>query len=646
MIEILPQKWKDKNNLHTLEWLIANGLGGFASGTVSQVITRRYHGYFLPAVSPPAERRLLVAKMEEEVRCGLNSTRLFCNQWANDRILDCPGLDYLYRFVQEKDQCSWEYAIFDGILRKSIFMAAGENRVGISYQWSGSEWIDVQAKILVNNRDMHGHTEPGEFAVDIQQKEKTISVHYSNSPDCLSIESSGGEFVENTEWYEDYFWHIENNRGLDNTDAHLHFGDLRFTLAADDELVVWISLDEFGSSNKSIPVFPVRETNKHRTTAFRKVLVDAAEQFIVQRQVDTIADGRTIIAGYHWFTDWGRDTMISLPGLTLATGKFDVAEKIIRTFIQYVDQGMIPNRFPDIGETPEYNTVDATLWLFVSVDQYLDHVEETSLLKEIYPVLESIIDWHIRGTRYHIKMDQADGLLFAGEEGVQLTWMDAKVNDWVVTPRIGKPVEVNALWYRAICCMERFSRLVGKNTNLYSDLAAKIRTGINKFWDHSLGYCYDVLDGPDGNDPALRPNQLFLVSLADNLLEMEQRKAIVDICRDKLLTPVGLRSLSPDDSRYIGRYGGDIKERDGAYHQGTVWAWLIGPYLSAHWKVYSDRDYVRKVIFGFEAELMRHGIGTISEIYDGDPPHHPRGAISQAWSIAELLRLMDEIRID
>ena len=320
---------------------------------------------------------------------------------------------------------------------------------------------------------------------------------------------------------------------------------------------------------------------------------------------------------FHWFGDWGRDTMIALPGLTLSTGRPDVARSILLTFAQFVDQGVLPNRFPDGNNLPEYNTVDATLWYFQAIRAYYDATGDDDLLRQLFPVLAEIIDWHQRGTRYQIHVDPADGLLYAGEPRVQLTWMDAKVEDWVVTPRIGKPIEVNTLWYGALRSQSHFAHILNQ-PNPYGHMADRVAQSFSRFWNPDTGYGYDVLDGPDGNDPSLRPNQIFAVSLPDS-------------------------PLSPDHPDYQGHYGGNQFQRDGAYHQGTVWGWLLGPFALAHYRVYQDPAQALQFLQPLAHHLHAHGLGTISEIFDGDVPFAPRGCIAQAWSVAETLRAWTEI---
>jgi predicted glycogen debranching enzyme len=372
----------------------------------------------------------------------------------------------------------------------------------------------------------------------------------------------------------------------------------------------------------------------------------AADQFVVERRdARGKPQGKTVIAGYPWFSDWGRDTMIALPGLLLATGRPHIAASVLRTFARFVDRGMLPNRFPDQGEAPEYNTVDAGLWFFVAVRAVFEQSRDTEFLKELYPILKDMIDWHVRGTRYGIGMDAADSLLRAGEAGVQLTWMDAKVGDWVVTPRTGKPVEINALWYNAVAIMAEFAGRLKRSDDSVQlrSLAIKIKQNFDTtFWYADGGYLYDVVDGEE-RDTSLRPNQLFALSLPHALLEGDRAKQVVDVCAAELLTPVGLRSLTPKDSRYIARYGGGPLERDGAYHQGTVWTWLLGPFVSAHYRVYGDAVAARRYLSGIAMHLTEGCIGQVSEIMDAAAPHEPRGCFAQAWGVAEILRTWSEI---
>jgi predicted glycogen debranching enzyme len=382
-------------------------------------------------------------------------------------------------------------------------------------------------------------------------------------------------------------------------------------------------------------------------------LVVAADQFIVARPDTRIAtaadqplrlspDRKTVIAGYPWFTDWGRDSMISLPGLFLSTGRYGEARGLLKAFTSFVHMGLIPNRFPDSGDTPEYNTVDATLWMFHALNCYLEVTADWKLLKELFPALCNIIEWHIRGTVYNIGVDPADGLLHAGEPGVQLTWMDAKVDDWVVTPRRGKPVEVNALWYAALTAMESWAVRLSTDASPYSELRSLVgQQFARRFWYEAGGYLYDVVD-VDGisaqNDASLRPNQLFAASLTPDLLSEAQTASMLLKVTEHLLTPCGLRTLSPSDPVYRTHFNGDRLLRDGAYHQGTVWQWLIGPYIDVHWRVYNDRAALLTLLRPFLEQLWSPCLGSLSEVAEPEPPFTPAGCFSQAWSVAELLR--------
>ena len=453
------------------------------------------------------------------------------------------------------------------------------------------------------------------------------------------------------EWVRDFFLSVEQYRGYDAFDDNLIAGVFRVTLNPGESLTM-VATMEPAASLDGIAAYAERQAYEEALIeqagspiepAIRQLIL-AADQFIVPRAVSGDPDGSTVMAGYPWFTDFGRDAMIGLPGLTLVTGRPDVARRILRTYARFVDQGMLPNRFPDVGETPEYNTVDATLWYFEALRAYHTATGDGDLLRELFPVLQEIIAWHQRGTRYQIHVDPVDGLLYAGEPGVQLTWMDAKIGNWVVTPRIGKPVEINALWYNALRTMAAFARHLGEPDADYDTAADRVYASFERFWNAERGFCYDVIDGPDGNDPALRPNQLFAVSLPHSLLSEEQQRAIVDVCEHRLFTTGGMRSLAYTEPAYVGHYGGGILNRDAAYHQGTAWGWLVGPFVAAHWRVYHDRDRARGFVEPLFRNLEEHGVGSISEIFDGDLPYAPRGCIAQAWSVAEVLRVWQLLR--
>ena len=629
------------------EWLVTNGLGGFASGTVAGMLTRRYQGLLIAALKPPLGRTLLVAKLDETATYLEDDFLLFANRWA-DGTLDPKGFHHIERFHLEGTTPVWTFALADARLEKRVWMQQGANTTYVQYRVRrASAPLALCAKALINYRDYHGATRDGwDMAVEAVAHGLRVTAFAGATPFYLL--SARAECVPRHEWRRNFALSVEQYRGFDGLEDHLHAADFTATLQPGELLTLVFSTD-------AEPDLDGDTAYAHRQQRERSLIANtpsdsraqlslAADQFIVDRPTRDDPGGKSIIAGYPWFGDWGRDTMIALPGLTLATGRFDIAGGILRTFARFVDQGMLPNRFPDEGETPEYNTVDATLWYFEALRAYHVASGDVDLVQELMPVLRDIIDWHMRGTRYSIHVDPSDGLLYAGEPGVQLTWMDAKVGEWVVTPRIGKPVEVNALWYNTLRIMESFLPMTGSHPGLQG-MADRVKTSFGRFWNAAGSCCYDVIDGPtpSGQDTSLRPNQLFAVSLPHSPLDPEQQRSIVDRCARYLLTSHGLRSLAPNDSAYIGHYGGDLRQRDAAYHQGTVWGWLIGPFVSAHLRVYRDPAQARGFLAPLLKQLEDHGLGSLSEIFDGDAPFTPRGCIAQAWSVAEMLRALDEI---
>ncbi|MBD2516310.1 amylo-alpha-1,6-glucosidase [Nostoc sp. FACHB-973] len=635
------------------EWLVTNGIGGYASGTVAGLLTRRYHGLLVAALQPPLGRTLLLTKLDETVLYGDRSYSLHSNRWA-DGTVNPHGYEHIERFSLEGTVPLWRFAVADALLEKRIWMQQGANTTYVQYILRrATQPLKLTLKAIVNYRDYHSDTHNNnDWQMSIQQVEQGISV--TADPDAVPIylltDHATASPVHN--WYYNFDLAVERYRGLSDKEDHLHAATFEVTLNLGESVTFVASTHKQPELNgeaalkyrhsleqKLIGLWKSnRPLNATDSPAWVNHLVLAADQFIVDRSVPEDPYGKTIIAGYPWFSDWGRDTMISLPGLTLATGRPEVARSILRTFARHVDQGMLPNRFPDAGETPEYNTVDATLWYFEAIRAYYNATEDNDLLMELFPVLADIINWHCRGTRYNIRLDATDGLLYAGEKGVQLTWMDAKVGDWVVTPRIGKPIEVNALWYNALRTMAKFARLIGKPHQEYQAIADRAQIRFSRFWNQETGYCYDVLDTPDGDDASARPNQIFAVSLPESPLTPAQQKAVVDVCGQMLLTSYGLRSLAPNHPQYQGKYGGNQYQRDGAYHQGTVWGWLLGSFVLAHLRVYKNPKQARQLLQPMANHLTAHGLGSLSEIFDGDAPMNPRGCIAQAWTVAEVLR--------
>jgi predicted glycogen debranching enzyme len=638
------------------EWLVTNGLGGFASGTVAGLLTRRYHGLLIAALRPPLGRTLLVAKLEETAEYDAQSFPLSTNRWSVGAIAPRGYLN-LERFRLEGTTPVWTFALADALLEKRVWMKQGSNTTYVRYDLvrsSGSLRLTLRA--LVNYRDYHALTQAGAgraWRTDIQPVEHGLRVvaFQGATPFYLLSVAAAVEAAE--EWYLNLDLAVERFRGLDDHEDHLHAATFTADLTPDNPLTIVLSGEPDADSAHQLQARWAREAMVldqwqaiSRTGAgapdpsppWIRQLVLAADQFIVRRPLPADPEACSVIAGYPWFGDWGRDALISLPGLTLSTGQPETARKILQTVARFVDRGMLPNRFPEGAESAEYNTADATLWYFEALRQYYAATRDRKFLRGLFGVLADILEWHVRGTRFNIHVDPTDGLLHAGEAGVQLTWMDAKVGDWVVTPRTGKPVEVNALWYNALLSMAEFARAVEKPPAEYDRMAAQARAGFQRFWSPTMACCLDVIDGPEGDDASLRPNQLLAVSLPNSPLDPEQQRGVVDACARHLLTSCGLRSLAPTHPQYQGRYEGCQRRRDAAYHQGTVWAWWLGPFVTAHLRVY--RDAVKAVSFlePIAHHLKAHGLGSVSEIFDGDPPFTPRGCTAQAWSVAEVLR--------
>jgi predicted glycogen debranching enzyme len=645
----------DLPTAETKEWLITNGIGGYGAGTVAGLLTRRYHGLLIAALKPPLQRTLLLTKLDETVRYGDQTYELAANRWADGTVAPL-GYQHLEYFQLEGSIPLWRYACGEARLEKQVWMQPGANTTYISYTLKcASSPLALSIKALVNDRDHHGETQGQEKQIQVTKIPQGVCVSSVAAATAFSLLSDRGEMMPEQIWYRGFDLAVERYRGLRDRDDNLHAATLDVTLMPGETLTVVASTE-----NRPVGKAALLERRAHEQKLLEnwqavspsdvappwvQQLVLAADQFVADRPLAEEPEGKTIIAGYPWFGDWGRDTMISLPGITLTTGRPAIAQTIIRTFARYLDRGMLPNVFPEVGEQPDYNTVDAILWYFESIRQYYAVTQDDDLLQDVFPQLKAVIAWHRKGTRYAIHIEQ-DGLIYAGEKGVQLTWMDAKVGDWVVTPRVGKPIEINALWYSALRMMASFAQHLGEAHQDFQEMAKQTKAGFQKFWSPDLGYCYDVIDGPEGNDPALRPNQIFAISLpvasgqagSSPLLSLKQQRAVMEACGQSLLTPYGLRSLAPEHPSYQNHYGGDQVQRDGAYHQGTVWGWLLGPYVQAHLQVYQNPEQARSLLEPMATHLLTHGLGSISEIFDGGVPFLPRGCFAQAWSVAEILR--------
>jgi predicted glycogen debranching enzyme len=633
------------------EWLSTNGIGGYAAGTISGALTRCYHGLLVAALDPPLGRTLMLVKLDAVADYGGRRYELATDCRAGGAVAPAGHL-LLESFRLEGTTPVWTYALADALLELRVWMRPGHNTTYARYTLlRGSEPVGLELTALADHRDHHGNTRAGQMTWRAEAVDSGLKLVASEGAAPLYLTGDRAAAAPALGWHRGYVLAIEHERGLKAVEDHARVARLAATVAPGESLLVAASA-ESGAPLDAAAMWAERSAYEGELLARLDWSDDpavhrlalAADQFVVRRTLAPSTHGHSVLAGYHWFSDWGRDTMIALPGLTLPTGRPEVAASVLRTFARFVDRGMLPNRFPDEGEEPEYNTADATLWYFEAIRAYHASTGDDELVRELFPALREIVAWHERGTRYGIGVDPADGLLRCGEQDSQLTWMDVRVDGWVVTPRHGKPVEINALWHNALRVMADLARLLGEPAEAYEQAAGRVAASFGRFWSDELGHCYDVLDTPRGDDPTLRPNQVIAAALHHSPLAPEGRRAVVDVCARRLLTSHGLRSLDPAHPDYQGRYRGDVLARDGAYHQGTVWGWLIGPFVSAHYAAYGDRAAALALL----APLLRHlrdtGLGTISEIFDGDPPHAPRGCVAQAWSVAEVLRCLHALR--
>ena len=629
------------------EWLVTNGLGGYACGTVALANTRRYHGFLMASLTPPVQRTLLVAKIDLSVEYLGLKTDLTANEFAGGTVSP-QGFVHLESFAVLDGIPTWRYAIADALLELQIFMAQGANTSYLRLELIRSTApMRVALKPYVTYRDFHSQSHGAQpFELESSADQCRIQASPGARPYRLLV--TAGKFTATPEWYWN-FWHREEaQRGLDASE------DLFFPGSFSADLEVRVPMYFIATAETAAPAAggevakSIQDDGKilaarlpRNAPAWIRTLARASDQFIVRRG-DTGAAAASIIAGYPWFADWGRDTMISLPGLATVLGRYDIAANILKTYAGFVDRGMLPNRFPDGGEAPEYNTADATLWMFHALEDYLQAKPNPELLGQLFPTLVSIIHAHVDGTRYGIQVDEKDGLLHVGEAGTQVTWMDAKNGDQVFTPRTGKPVEINALWLNALNVMVRAAgRVHNLNEKRFCELLLeRASNSFARFWNEKRHCLYDVIDveGTNACDERIRPNQILAISLPFCALPPAQMRAVVECCGRDLLTSYGLRSLSTKDSGYLGAYAGDPWHRDAAYHMGTVWAWLLGPFARAHFRVYGDARLAQSLLEPIAQHLNAACIGTVSEIFDGDAPHSAKGCFAQAWSVAEILR--------
>jgi predicted glycogen debranching enzyme len=648
MIKFEKEICTDFEKASQLEWLETNGIGGFACSTISGANTRRYHGLLTAATRPPLGRVTMLSKFEEVLTIDGEVFELSSNQYPN--AVHPKGFRYQTSF-ELKPFPVWTFNIKGIEIERKIFMVHGANTTVCGWR--------VRSKVAGKDADIRLELKPLLSFVDyhhLQRATSEINAGYVASENCVLVNPfartpelffnhNALDLTRTGHWYHNFQYPIEKERGFDFSEDLFQPFTLTFDLKKTATVIVSTKQQNYSNAGE----FEEKEIERREELIeiagaeddFTKQLVLAADQFIVKR-----GEGETIIAGYPWFSDWGRDTMIALSGLTLSTKREGIAKNILREYGRHISQGMIPNRFPDEGETPEYNTVDATLWYFEAIRGFIDKTGDHDFVRdELYEKLVEIIYWHRRGTRFNIKMDE-DGLLFAGEKGWQLTWMDAKIGDDVFTPRIGKPVEIQALWYNALKFMQTLAKEFRDRDghHQYRQMANKAKRSFNKeFWNKEDECLFDFINGDERNND-VRPNQIFAVSLKHSMLSMYRAKKVVQKVEKELFTPVGLRSLSRDNAQYQGIYIGDPYKRDSSYHQGTVWAWLMGAFIKSLERTYpkgrKHKQYVDKILEGFQNHLRDEGIGQISEIFDGDEPHEPRGCFAQAWSVAEILRVI------
>ena len=640
---------QDLDRALSFEWLETNGRGGFSSGTVAGANTRRYHALLLTARKPPSERIVLVNHLEEWLDIDGQTIPLSTNLY--------PGAVHPsgYKGCIEFSTDPWPTWIFDcnGItIQREILSIHGRDIVVARWKLVGKKSLRALLKVRpkLTGRDYHGtHHENGSLSTEAQVGSGMVLWQpYSDLPPVRTFHSGG--YRHEPDWYRHIQFPIERQRGLDAEEDWWSPGEFTFDLESGSAKTLALTSETI--DRLDVAALAKQEKSRRDTVRQAAPVADslagelwrAADMYISERGMQ-----HTVIAGYPWFTDWGRDTFISLSGLCLVTGRLDIAWQVIASFAALVSEGMVPNRFPDTGEQPVYNTIDASLWFIHAIGRYLAASRDEVRVRETaWPAVKQILDGYRRGTRYGISMDE-DGLIMGGVSGAQLTWMDAKVGDWVVTPRHGKPVEIQALWVRALEVGETLARGFGEADyadRCRSDRSKAIASFRKRFWHKQGGYLYDVIDGPEGNDASLRPNQLYAISLVDELVPHDRAQQILRLVKEQLLTPVGLRTLSSTDSRYRARYEGGVLERDSAYHQGTVWPFLLGSFVTAWIKVYGKNATVlkqaRSFLDGIDTHVKEACLGQVSEIFDAEAPHAPRGCYAQAWSVAEPLRALIE----
>ncbi|MDR3404787.1 MAG: amylo-alpha-1,6-glucosidase [Chthoniobacter sp.] len=648
------------------EWLLTNGLGGYASGTISGMVSRRYHGLLVAALPAPLGRVVMLNHVAEFLHLPDGRRLQFGGEETCRSDAPVETIHYIQEFRLEDGLPVWRFAVEDYTVEKAALLVHGQNTVQVTYRlMSGQESVRLEIVPSVHFRP-HENDVSGalgdDYAVHIRDHRYEIHGPSRYPTLRLAVQGVPAAFTHEGGRTSEIGYQMEADRGYHSRGLLWNPGHFAVELRPHQSATLIASTEEWNAmlALSAPEALEAERERRRRLVAAASPqaqhgeaaeLVLAADQFLItpSGRIEDAAraraagdEVRTVIAGYHWFTDWGRDTMISLEGLTLATGRQMEAGWILRTFAHYIRDGLIPNMFPEGEAEGLYHTADATLWFFHALDRYLQISGDRTTLRVLLPKLVEIVERHLHGTRFGIQVDPQDGLLRQGAEGYQLTWMDAKVDGWVVTPRRGKAVEINALWYNALRLLAGWLREEkgASEADPYARHAERAKASFNqRFWSAERGYLFDVIDGEQGDDAACRPNQVFAISLRHPVLDEKHWAAIIEKVRTELLTPVGLRSLSRGHPDYKARYFGDLRARDAAYHQGTVWGWLIGPFIDAWLKVHpEDRSGARQWLQGLLAHLNEACVGSMSEIFDAEEPFTPRGCIAQAWTVAEMLR--------
>ena len=627
------------------EFLITNGIGGYCSASISFANTRKYHGILVSSDNPPTERNILVHKVEERIKCGGSYYDLSVNNYGSN--IHPEGYQYLKSFDRQP-VAKWSYAADKWSIEKEVMMVEGSNTTIINYTNIGDKDVKIELHPLFTLRDYHSILRENHYDFYYEGDARSLKINAYPDSKAIYCSWSNGEFIEDRSWYKNFYYQKSAYRGLSAHEDSYRIGYILAKIKKGKSISLILSddPDKAQASPKSVKNKLTKTYKKlHGEAENHTYLTDlilSGEQFIVNR---ASTKSSTILAGYHWFTDWGRDTMIAMRGLTISTGRKKESESIINTFFKYLDKGMLPNRFPDYdGQEVEYNTIDATLWLFIALYEYYEKFRDKKFIKKYMADIEDILSHHINGTRYNIKVNDS-GFVSGGEEGWQLTWMDARVEGYVVTGRIGAPVEINVLWYNALKIFESFcGEFKYKPAIKTKKFIALIEKNFKSKFLNAKGYLNDYIDENGLPNEDFRCNQIYAVSLPFSLLSKKEEKEVVSQVEQKLLTDYGLRTLSPDDDAFVKVYGGNQWDRDTAYHQGTVWPFFIAEYLEAYLKVNKYTKKAKKVVLKKLKPLEDHFyngdcIHGVSEIFDGETPNDGRGCIQQAWSVAGIIKL-------